>query len=258
MEQTSPTSLVHRAAKLFQAGLFQPALDIIELEFNNSPDQEDLLILSATILHAQANWSAALVAIETASTLVPLPLSGQLVLADCFSHTGKHELALVAYQHLLSKESLPLDYYAALYAGFDRAGKTELALATCRKAIELSPDSDEAYFGMAHSMSKLAYSPRQITSVLRKAVALAPDEPNYRISLVVQLLLTKRRGEAHKILTAGSDALLNNLQCPCIARQVLDLCIWAGDVERCSLLGGVLAKMSHSMRQATVDERYEP
>ncbi|MEM9149656.1 MAG: hypothetical protein AAGB19_04300, partial [Cyanobacteria bacterium P01_F01_bin.3] len=243
MEQTKPNTSCERAAKLFKSGFNRPALDVLEVQLNETPDAGELWLLRATILHAEARWADALHAIETASMLMPLTLGGELVLADCYSHLDKHELGVASYEHLLAQPTLPVDYYAGLYAGFKRAGKFEQAMASCRKAIELVPDNDEAYFGMAHCMSSLAYPPRQITTILRKALELSPDKPHYRISLALQLMLTKRRSQAYEVLSQREPEMLDTLTCHCMTRQLLDLCAWAGDQERCSRLGEILARL---------------
>ena len=251
---TSP-SVCEKATRFFEAGSIQPALKLLTYELERRPDQGELWLLLATILHSQAEWETALQAIETASVLIPLTIGGQLVLADCYSHLKKHELALVGYQHLLKRSALPIDYYAGLYAGFKRAGKLDLALASCRKAVELSPENDEAYFGMAHCMSGLAFPPRQITTILRKAVELAPDKPQYRISLAIQLSLTKRRSEGYEILATKSADILETVNCACVARQLLELCAWAKDEQRCSKLGIMLAKLHQQPSHTTARQQ---
>lgn len=250
MELPAPPSICEKVTKLFESGSIRPALKILTQELERRPNQGELWLLLATVLHSQGKWETTLEAIETASALIPLTVGGQLVLADCYSHLGKHELALVAYEYLLAQSSLPVDYYAGLYAGFKRAGKMEAALSACRKAIELSPDNDAAYFGMAHCMSGLAFAPRKITNILRKAVDLAPDKPHYRISLAAQLSLTKRRREGYEILAQKPAAILEAIACSCVARQLLDLCAWAGDEERCAILGALLAQLSQNRQDS--------
>lgn len=244
MDLAVPPSMCEKATKLFAAGAIRPALKLLTHELERRPDQGELWQLLATILHSEANWKEALAAIENASALIPLSLAGQLVLADCYSFTDKHDLALVAYRHLLEQETLPVEYYASMYVGFKRAGKFEQAMACCRKAVEIAPENDEAYFAMAHCMSTLAFAPRQVTAVLQKAVELAPDKPNYRISLVTQLALTKRRQEAYEVLTQGAPDVIGTVHCVCVVRQLLTLCAWAGDEQRCSELGVLLARLS--------------
>ncbi|MCG8450405.1 MAG: hypothetical protein MI725_12625 [Pirellulales bacterium] len=253
MDLPVPTSVCERATKLFQSGFIRPSLDVIAIELEQDPEQGELWLLRATILHSQAKWEEALPAIETASVLMPLTIGGQLVLADCYSQLGKHELALMLYEHLLAQSPLPVDYYAELYAGFKRAGKLELALSACRKAIELAPDNDEAYFGLAHCMSGLAFAPRQVTTILRKALELAPDKPQYRISLAIQLSLTKRRNEAYGVLAKATPEIIETISCNCAARHLLELCAWAGDEERCSRLGMMLAKLNQESQKTAVE-----
>ena len=249
MDLPTAPSICQRVSKLLGKGFVRPALDILDVELNERPDQGELWQLRATILHSQANWQEALESIETASALIPLSLGGELVLADCYSQTGKHELALVGYRHLLFRQPLPMHFYAELYAGFRRAGNPALALKVCRKAVDVCPDNDEAYFGMAHCMSELAFPPRQIINILRKVVELAPDNPRYRVSLAIQLLLTKRREEGYRVLTGGKCDIFEAVVCTRVARQLLELCAWAGDEQRCSQLGALLAKFNRIERQ---------
>ncbi len=254
MEDRNCKTACQRATKLFKSGFTKPALDITDLSLADNSDQGELWLLRATILHSEGKWAEALVAIETAAALIPLTLGGELVLADCYSQIGKHELALSSYEYLFSRQTLPVSFYAGLYAGFKRANRFDLAMSACRRAIELAPENDEAYFGMAHCMSALAYPPRQITAVLQKAVNLAPDKTHYRLSLALQLSLTKRRVQAYDVLAKRKPEILKTLTCSCMARQLLELCVWAGDHERCSLLGGVLAKLSNQSEEVTADQ----
>ncbi len=241
---TQDCTAVERATRLFQAGFTQPALDVIEIALGQSPNDGYLYLLQATILHAQQDWAEALAAMETASSIVPLTKGGQLVLADCYSYLGKHDLALTAYRHLLLQPALDVDLYAGLYAGFKRAGRLDLALESCRQAVAISHDNHEAYFAMAHCMASLSYASHRVTAVLRKALDLAPDVPCYRLSLVAQLDLTKQQREAYQVLAARPVEFLDVLRCPCLVRQLLYLCIWAGDIERSSHLGGMLARFN--------------
>lgn len=241
MNPAPNNTVARRAEDLYESGLDRPALDIIEIELKETPDQGDLLALRGKILHSQGEWLAATAALEEVSLLIALPPASQMQLADCYLHVGKQDMALLVFEHLLSLDGLPVETYIELNNHFEKAERLELALSACRKAIQVEPDCDEAYFEMAHRMSLLAYPPRQITGVLRKAVDLAPDNSRYRLALVMQLFLTKRLKEAYAILSAVELRIFNEVTCRCVAHLLLELCAWAGDEKRCARLGIVLA-----------------
>lgn len=238
-------SVENRSLDLFHKGFVQPAIDVLEIELNQSPDQGHLWELRAIFLHSQKKWLESRHAAETASALVPLGYAGQLVLADDYSFTGKQELALFLYQWLLSDDAIPTHFYPGLYAGFKRVGHFQEALATCRKATQRSPDNDEAFFGMAHCMARLGYRPQSIAYVLQRAFQLAPDKSHYRISLVVQFLRMQKKADAYRVLSSAQPSILDGLACPGCVRKLLELCSWAGDAPRCLLLGRLQAVLSH-------------
>ena len=149
MELPTPLTIGDIAAKFIKSGQFCPAYAILTQGLERQPDRGELWLQLATLLHSQGLWQRALEVIETASVLIPLPVDGQLVLADCYSHLGKHELAVVAYEHLLGQGSLPDSCYARLYAGFKRAGRIDSALTACRKALGLTSANDEGWFDRA-------------------------------------------------------------------------------------------------------------
>ena len=247
MDQAPKNTVAARAQQLFDSGLIRPALDIIQIELAEVPDQGHLLALRGKILHSQGDWQAAMAALEEASLLIALPPTCQLLLADCYLNTEQQDLALLMLEHLLSLDDLPVDLCLALNRRFEQADKLESALSACRKAIQLEPDCEAAYFEMAHCMSLLAYPPRQITTILRKTVDLAPDNSRYRLALVMQLYLTKRLKEAYTVLTAANLDLFNEVRCRCVAHLLLELCAWAGDAKRCARLGIVLATQCPSL-----------
>lgn len=77
-----------RALTLFNRGNPWAAIAILDVATAREESAGNLWLLRAIIRHSQAAWSDALADIETAMCLLPLPPAGQLVLADCYAHTG--------------------------------------------------------------------------------------------------------------------------------------------------------------------------
>lgn len=221
-----------RALSLFNRGSRRAAAAVLSVAISRSENAGNLWLLRGIIRHSQAEWPEALGDLETAMCLIPLPASGQLVLADCYAQTGHRDLALMAYERLLDQESLPGKLYAGLYAGFQKCGRGDLAIKACRAAIVSDPDDHEAYFAMAHCMARLSYSSSCVSAALEKACHLAPDNDTYRISLAMQLISSDRPHDAYRHLAQASIEKLRHLDCLCSAKRLLQLCITAGDNHR--------------------------
>jgi tetratricopeptide (TPR) repeat protein len=225
-----------RALTLLQQGRTRAALAATTVGLCREVNAARLWLLRAQIHHAAGDWGKALADVEQAMTLAPLPVDGQLLLADCCSLTGRHELALVAYEHLLDTPDQKPAVYAEVYAGLVRCGRRDLALRCCRVAVEFNPEDHAALFAMAHCMVVLNYDAVYVAAVLRQAVQAAPDNEVYRISLAIQHARCERHAEAHAQLKAASPERLSLMSCACSVRYLLRACLWAGDHQRASLL----------------------
>lgn len=232
-----------QAIALHQQGRSDDALKLLRDAIKRTPERGSLWLVRAIIRHSTAQWSAALGDAEVAMTLMPLPVRGQLVLGDCYSHLGRRELALVSYEHLLTQGPLSADTYAELYSGFRRCCRNDLAIQACRAAVDADPDNHAAYFGMAHCMASLNYSATYIASVLRTAVELAPADAIYRTSLAIQLVRAGKPIEAHAELRRVAPTKLQQLDCVFSARKLMQLCVWADDCERAEILGTVISRL---------------
>ncbi|MEO0531409.1 MAG: hypothetical protein AAF266_12670 [Planctomycetota bacterium] len=234
-----------RAIRLLERGRLRAALAVTTVGLCRDVNAARLWLLRAAIHHGQQDWSKALGDIEHAMTFVPLPPSGQLVLADCYWFTGRHDLALLAYEHSLNAVDQEPEFYAGVYAGLLRCERRDLALQCCRVAVESNPDDHAALFAMAHCMVALAYDATYVASVLERAVGTAPDRDVYRISLTLQLTRCGRAEEAYEQLAEASVAPLAEMTCGCSVGCLLRLCVWARDATR----AGVLKTRLHELRR---------
>ncbi|TWT90537.1 Tetratricopeptide repeat protein [Pseudobythopirellula maris] len=229
-----------RAQSLLKRGYYSQARELLRTPLRLEPNRGSLRLLRAMSHHAEGNWREALEDAETAMLLMPLPAAGTLVLGDAYAHSGRTELAMVAYEHLLAGGPHPADFYAGLYAGFRQCGRVDRAMETCRVACEADPDNHEARYGMAHCMSELGYAASFIAGVLKTVVEAAPDREIYRLSLALQLVRAASPSEAYEQLQQLPAESLGQIGCRCSARTLLELCAWAHDTQRTRILGDVL------------------
>lgn len=232
-----------RAQRLYEAGRHRAAIAVLTVAICRSSDTAALWRLRGTIHHAMQQWKTALADVEHAQLLAPLCPDSQLVLADCFAFTNRPELAVMAYEHLLTRGNLPPATYAAIYRGLLVCQRRDLAIECCRAAVQANPEDHAAYFAMAHCMASLRYSATYIAAVLEKAVEAAPDRDVYRVSLALQLTRCRRLEEAYSHLCEASIGAIETVACACSVKLLVQLCEWAEDVERGAILGEQLGRL---------------
>jgi tetratricopeptide (TPR) repeat protein len=240
-----------RAQRLYGAGRHRAALAVLTVAICRSSDTAALWRLRGAIHHAMQEWKTALADVEHAQLLAPLCRDSQLVLADGFAFTGRPELAVTAYEHLLTRDDLPAETYAAIYRGLLVCQRRDLAIECCRAAVRANPDDHAAYFAMAHCMAALRYSATFIAAVLEKAVEAAPGCDVYRVSLALQLTRCRRLKEAYAHLCGASINAIDTMACACSVKLLVQLCEWAEDAERGAILREQLGRL---MQRGTAKE----
>jgi tetratricopeptide (TPR) repeat protein len=254
MERNQPTAAENaacRALRLYEAGRHRAAVAVLTVAICRSSDTARLWRLRGVIHHAMQQWKTALADVEHAQLLAPLCVESQLVLADGFAFTGRAELAVTAYEHLLTCGDLPAETYATIYRGLLICQRRDLAIECCRAAVRANPDDHAAYFAMAHCMAALRYSATFIAAVLEKAVEAAPDRDVYRVSLALQLTRCRRLEEAYAHLCETPIQAIETMACACSMKLLVQLCEWAEDSERGAILSEQLGRL---MQRGTAKE----
>jgi tetratricopeptide (TPR) repeat protein len=149
---------------------------------------------------------------------------------------------------LAKDEAFPHDLWSPLFEGLFQLGLWQAALDVSRRAAELSPEDDLAYFSMAHAALRAKQPVTRAIHLLERAVGLNPREPRYRVTLAVQLLGVGRRQAAYECLTALDDEAIESLTCRCCLEKFLRLVIERGDAQRASLVAARLAGLSRESK----------
>jgi tetratricopeptide (TPR) repeat protein len=232
-----------RALRLYGRGRHRSAIAVLTVALCRDGEAAGLWRLRGANHHAIQQWKTALADVEHAQLLAPLCRESQLVLADCFAFTGRPDLAVTAYEHLLTRGDLPAETYAAIYRGLLVCQRRDLAIECCRAAVRANPDDHAAYFAMAHCMAALRYSATFIAAVLEKAVETAPDRDVYRVSLALQLTRCRRLKEAYAHFCEAPINAIETMACACSVKLLVQLCEWAEDAERGGILGEQLGRL---------------
>jgi tetratricopeptide (TPR) repeat protein len=229
---------------MLEAGDFDEAFGLAEGGLRFYPDDGRLWEMRGIALGCRREIREAMTSLETASTLVPLTISGQMVLAACYFRTGNLESAECIYEYLATRTDIPIKLLPDLARGLDQVGKPELALQACRVAVGRVPECDSAWFAMAFFMTKLDYPVEQVVEVVRRAFDLSPTHVLYRVDLALLLARCGRQEEAHRLLAVVDLSELLHIHCPPRLAGLLALFQQMNDESRAaacqSRLSGIL------------------
>jgi len=169
----------------WQAGDYVGAEAVLASAVAESPDDATLWEIRGRTLARLKRFGEACHALESASLLAPLSLSGQCTLAQAYLELGKRDLARFMLRGLAARRDCPTSCLSDLAAGLGRLGELELALQVCREASARDPEGDEPFYGMAYYMRKLKYPAALVRAVVEQAHRLAPDSIVYRVALAI-------------------------------------------------------------------------
>lgn len=230
---------------LYEAGLHQECLELACLELEKRPHDGKLWEVRGLAHDALGHRAESMKALETATTLVPLSLAGQCVLARCYAFVGHRELARNMYRHLFSLEPLPDRILAAVAAGLGSVGDSALALEACRRAAARELDSGQPFYGMAHYMVRLNYPLESVAAVLRRAIDVEPDRFQFRFALATACQQLGRLQEAYRVIRPVVNAeRLRGIRCVHCVRRMEAIVTAAGDDELRAACRNRLAEMA--------------
>ncbi|MBY0526131.1 MAG: tetratricopeptide repeat protein [Gemmataceae bacterium] len=193
------------------------------------PDNGRLWQLYGMALWVRKEVSAALEALETATTLVPLIPLAQRALADCYAKTRKGDLATLIYRHLLETGRCPTGLLPCVAAALNALGQHELALNACETLAERDPSYHQAYFGIAYYRARLGASLDELVAPLAMATDLAPQHMHYRINLAFVWAAKGDFDRAHELL---QPVVLERIQLPCWLLRMRTIFERVGDHQR--------------------------
>ncbi|MBL9081048.1 MAG: hypothetical protein JNK76_04540, partial [Planctomycetales bacterium] len=174
-----------RVAEAYARRDWETCNQLLRDRFVQNPDDGRCLQWLGLVWHAQGAFAAARRALESASLLVPLWVPAQVALAEAYQRCGRRDDALTILRFLAERNDVPTNQLPRISAALGKLGEYALALDVCREASLREVDDDEACFGMAYFMQKLGYPTECVLPLLRRALALEPERPLYRLSVGV-------------------------------------------------------------------------
>lgn len=229
MTDARAAKLLDEIADLYELERRDECSERLRIGLLERPDDGRFIQWQGLLWHAQGDFAGACRALEVAGLLVPLSIPAQLALADAYARAGKSADARTILRFLAERDDVPTIFLPQLTVGLGRIGEYQLALDVCREASLREPDSDEACYGMAFYMSKLRYPTECVLPLLRRALALEPTRPLYRLALAVVCARSGRRRETYELF-CGVE--IRNLACASCLQTMIGVFAEFGDNER--------------------------
>lgn len=249
---------LQKAISLFNQSLHYQSLEALTQLLTENPHNGKAWELKGLIEDTLHWHKSSINSLETATTLIPISASGQYILAKNYHESGKHSLARSIFSILLQRKDIPEKLLPAIssYLG-QYPDLTYLALEACRKAVELDPDCADSWFGVAYFMGKMGYPREHVANVLRKVVAIAPENRHYRIALGNLLEQIGQNDEAYFVVKAIKNSELNEIHCTECLQKLITIFSTAKDSYRIELcfkkLDSLQSAQEHSSSKMNVD-----
>lgn len=221
-----------RIQSLYLKGQHDRAFDLAIESLQSHPDVGEIWELLGLLHCHRGAHDHAMRALERATTLAPLSIRAQLVLAHCYRKAGFVESASAIYVYLAATAQLPVGCVGVVVRELQQLNECHWALKVCRDWVRMTPDCDEPLAILAELMSHCGYPPETVLSVHERVVQLAPRVPAYRVGLGCHLMRMGRGAEAYATLSslnASDIAQLSDLKS---LKDLEELFQWAGDQDR--------------------------
>jgi len=172
------------------------------------------------ILEQQGDFETAQFALESALLLIPLSAASEVSLARCYIERDHGELAISILENVSRREGVGCDSLLKAAELFDRLDENRLAWSTARRAVQESPEDAKAWFHLSFYMGRLAIPFPHVEAAARRAIDLAPDNTEYRISLAAALSQFDRYSDAMHLVRHLIDGDLRDICCASCLRNL--------------------------------------
>jgi tetratricopeptide (TPR) repeat protein len=186
-------------------GRFEMAQLEFEEAFRYDPDSAEIHYNLGKLYSIQDIWGPAKEAFEEAVRLDPTYVKALDGLGFALEALGDDAGAVAYYEKAIAaneaQQGRIADPQVNLSAYYNRTGKPEEALELARKALELEPESDRAWFQRARANDRLGHLDEAVDS-LNQAISLNPRASSYYYVLARLYRRLGRGEESEKALDA--------------------------------------------------------
>ncbi len=169
----SVTAAEGLARALIHQSKFADAEPVLQQALQQEPNDPVLLAESATTLAGQGKSQAAIAQLETLHRQNPNQPAVTRMLADLYSTSGQAANAAPLYRQLLTEDSRNPDLLTAVGENLMREQKWSQAVETFQQSLNLRPEQEDAWSGLAFAASENQQYPLVLTALDHRAQYLA-------------------------------------------------------------------------------------
>lgn len=211
--------------------------------------------LLGLVEHGQRQWSSAAASLEEASLYIPLDGIAECALAEAYGRLGKLRWALDLLSGVACARgsSPPLLSRAAKLC--DEMGCPILAITMVRRVLASEPESSRGYFDLSYYLARSGAADSQVEAMIRRAVALEPDEMAYRSALLGFLVDRGRVDEAYRAIAGLPRDGITQLDCRRCLGCFQHVYQHGGDSERVAWCALQIERLTVTQTGESCDEK---
>ena len=224
-------------------GRFQYAVKFCQYALARDPDDFQAWILMGKALMQLDDLTGTIDALENASLIEPLDKDSQLALALAYGQAGRNELSRDLLMTAATSGHVDAEILIRVAGGLDAINEPRLAMGACRQAGQIAPENAEVHYQMSYYAARCGYPTSVTEGLIRKAIALQPNNIHYRIGLASLLIRLGRKQEAVVTVSGHIPAQIEEVKCPCCLRRFANLFFDCDDIDRAKACAAQLAEM---------------
>jgi tetratricopeptide (TPR) repeat protein len=226
----SALSVLRQTARQHLAlGEWSMASHLAQRALRHDPDDGAAHEVEGIASYELEQFGSALHHLEAATTLTPLGVEAQLILADLYIRCAQTAAACCILDYLAEGERCSTPLLPTLAKALGRAGRPHTALGVCQRLTDQRPGFHPAWFGLAYYRTELGYEPTSLELPLRMAFELAPQSLMYRVCLAALLTDLQQLEEAYLLI---HDVPVEAVRCLCQCKRLASVCHQLNDQDR--------------------------
>jgi len=242
---------LEKIRSLANSGDLTSAREAAELLLDRAAGDGGVLQKTAVLLHEIGEVDRARSLLESAQLMVPLTAEAELTLAETYVTEGQESLALTLLSNVGIRPDSTCELRLRAARLLDQTGHVRSAWCVARKAVNETPDEAQAWFDLSIYMRGLRFPFHQFEAAARRAIFLAPDDVNFRVSLACVLARCGRDDDAHQLVRSFGPQELQQVCCAACLENLKEVFEAAGDWRGSCLASEQL--LAHSLKDSGDD-----
>lgn len=220
---------LQKIRSLVDSGDLTGALELADNVAFWADSNGEILQKTAVILHEIGESDRARSLLETAQLMVPLSSKSELTLAETYVADGETDLALTLLSNVGIRPDSTCGMRLRAARLLDQTGHVRSAWCVARRTVNENLDEAQAWFDLSVYMRGLRFPFHQFEAAARRAINLAPDDVNFRVSLASVLARCGRDADAHQLVRSFGPREFQQVCCATCLENLKEVFEAVGD-----------------------------